>query len=374
MLRLPPLALPLLLPALAAQSPRTWIVDNLNRPGAHFTDIQAAVQAVQPGDRLFIRRSTQQYASVFDFQKGVTIEPEGGYVPLQFGGSLTISNIPAGQQFAWLGGLTSPLLPIIPLTITNCQGTVTLEAWQLQPTITDATSVHLNHCLIPGSNLGTVYQIRRSNVFFEDTTNGVNPRGAPRFDLDSSTLYAQGSVLVGQTYIGGPFGSNADAALRLSADSRAVLGDATELYGDTTHPAIEGTGELVVDPSVTLRGSVAPTVRFRTRDLVDLLDLDNDANGARVLGLRSLPNTPHALVFGVPAGSPIGLPGIGDVWLEPRSILPLLFLQTDANGDADTPIPLNLFFTRYHLLGWQALAVPASGAWQISNPVLTYVR
>ncbi len=366
------LALPLAQPT--AQSARTWIVDGDNRAGTDFTDINAAVQAVAPGDRLFVRRASQPYAANLVFQKGVTIEPEGGLVAFALGASFTIANIPAGQSFAWLG-VPNPLAGPYPLTVTNCQGTVTLEGLRLFPTLTDAARVHLNHCSLPGrSNFGTAYLMQRSNVFLDGTDPGNNSRTLPRFDLISSTLYAQRAILTGQVDIGGPFGSNPAAALRLSSDSRAVLGHDVLLSGDSTYPAVEGTGELVLDPSVQVNANIDPMVRVVHREVVDLLDLDQDDAGARILGVRARPHTSHALVFGVPLSPPLPLPGLGELGLEPASILLVTYLNTDAQGVAQTALPLGAFFPRNYLVGWQALAVPPSGAWELSNPVLTYVR
>lgn len=109
-----------------APAQRTWVVDQLQRPGTDFVAIQPAVQAAAVGDIVLVRPTGTAYAGA-SISKGLALLGDG---QVELNTDLQIRNLPAGQHVSvklfrmWEGTATAGGRPI---SCTDCAGTVHFE-------------------------------------------------------------------------------------------------------------------------------------------------------------------------------------------------------------------------------------------------------
>lgn len=99
---------------------KTWIVDEGGGPGVDFTDIQPAIAAASPGDRILVR--TGSYNS-FSMYKALTLIADTGHGPkLKEEEKAEIKHIPRNAS-AHLGGFSME-----NLIVHDCSGNVCIDA------------------------------------------------------------------------------------------------------------------------------------------------------------------------------------------------------------------------------------------------------
>ena len=81
--------------ALSAQM--TWIVDENNGPGTHFTDLPPAVFAASSGDLILVRPGLGYRG--FSTSKGLSIVGQGSWVQPPSNYTIRIENLPANATF-----------------------------------------------------------------------------------------------------------------------------------------------------------------------------------------------------------------------------------------------------------------------------------
>jgi hypothetical protein len=170
MVRPPLFALGLLtvsVPTAAAQR-RVWFVGGA---GAHFAEIQPAIQAAQPGDRIEVRSNlmTQPYQA-FTLDRGLDLEG----VPFAHVLPSRIVNVPAGQsarvgQF-WFNDFTLNGTPL--LTISQCAGAVLVTRCRTQSGLygglwaADASQLAVIDCVVQGTLVLTRSRVTIQNTVF----------------------------------------------------------------------------------------------------------------------------------------------------------------------------------------------------------------
>lgn len=137
--------------SLAATAQQTWIVDRSGGPGVHFTEVQPAVVAAAPGDRIEIRGTG--YYPGFSVDRGLEIEAVQGAGCT----SVYVLGVPANQHVRILGlGTAAPVAGQV--LIVQCAGSVVLQDVrtllignnQVAMRIIDSANVWLRSCTIDG--------------------------------------------------------------------------------------------------------------------------------------------------------------------------------------------------------------------------------
>ncbi|HTF87086.1 MAG TPA: hypothetical protein VK843_01670 [Planctomycetota bacterium] len=109
----------------------TWIVDQANGPGAHFTTIPPAIAAAAPGDVILVRHG---YYGGFTLTRGMTVLGQG-LVEI-FPGSVAVSAVPAGEVAALCNFRSY-------VAVDNCTGTVLLQGLDGSTLVQASTDVRI---------------------------------------------------------------------------------------------------------------------------------------------------------------------------------------------------------------------------------------
>ncbi len=139
-------------------APKSRPVDQANRPGTDFTDIQPAVDAARAGDRIRVRNG--QYSAP-RISKPITVFAEFGGARIGSATQIfTIENIPFGTVCTVAGMVLESQIVIVQI----CKGTVALSGFAISrgfaplPTIsfTDCDAVTMHGCALKS----TIYAFR----------------------------------------------------------------------------------------------------------------------------------------------------------------------------------------------------------------------
>lgn len=249
-----------LLPLLAATAvAQTFVVDEANGPGAHFTDLPTAAFSVPDGSVLLVRPGL--YESPILNARSLTLfgEPGARLLPAVTGG-LSISSIAPHQSIVVRGFTFAATIGIgaYEVRCQQCAGAVVLE--QLDGPAGILSSVNATSCdrlLVRNSEFSTTCRLLDCHTVLENCTIApIGPAGATALRVTRGTTQVVGGTLHGVTgYLnqGGPAVDSNNAALR-------VLGAAT-LAGGAGLPqgfAVAGTGTVRVDPGVAVSGANPP--------------------------------------------------------------------------------------------------------------------
>ena len=177
------MAAPLVCIALASaflSAQTTWVVDQGGGPGSHFTEIQPAIDAASPGDRIEVGPGSYQ---PFTMSKGLDLDATVGGVIVA--GDVTIQGIPFWQQTVVEGIATRTL------TVVDCTGPVHLRSVNATGSwgslaacvIRRSPSVFLEGCEFVGAGSLPFFSV------FGEATGGLW--------VENSSVYIQGSTLKG---------------------------------------------------------------------------------------------------------------------------------------------------------------------------------
>jgi hypothetical protein len=352
-----------------AQGAVLFVDDN----GGAYTDIQAAVDAALPGDRIVVRAGN--YSGFTVSGKGVWIVGQPGAQIVGFGGqleTLTIYGVPAGQICAVssiaLGGAT-----VSPLEVKESLGLVVLDK------IVDGTGnsgarrflnnrqVIVNGCILPRVHA------MNTNISLLDTTSvGLAALfGFPGLDLTDSVAY------VSRCNIDGASSVLPAPAIRLSNSLLRLTGDNTTMLragsGGAGRSAIEGSGALFLDDDVSLsptggKPAIGAGVAVTAQNIPSLAVNGAPIGGTVTIDLYSESGELFFILAGVPGGV-IPLPVFkGDLWLNPIVLIPVLSgtLNGSARTMAQYTVPNSSVFIGV-TTGFQAFTGNAS-ALTVSNP------
>ncbi len=272
-------------------SQTTYIVDDDGGVGVDFTTIDAAVAAAQPGDRIVVHGGTY---GAFTLSEGVSVLALG---QPRLTGSVAIQALPAGQTAILAGFRFEPSYPASSLSVTNCAGTVIVDACTLLGSgsgplavATNSTDVRFHRTrILPGANSvyvpargalrvsGSRVELTACELVGGDGGDGApNPRrGAYGLDCVSGSRVhiARSTVRGGNGGDGDDIwsvngASGGDAIHAASGSYVIVAGDATDVIrgglpgepdaysGPAVNPGFGAWG----DNSSTLRHSGVPIV------------------------------------------------------------------------------------------------------------------
>ena len=253
---------------------KEWVVDKLNRPGAHFVDFPPAIQAAADGDRIVLRTDPASGGARYtgaDITKAVTMIGEGALQILLDKGQAgcRVSNIPLGKTFRM-----SHVMIETRTTFTNCAGQIELDTIGAIPStgtaldFTGCASVTIVNSKVSGfSNVGAMTCVA-SNVtatsctFTGSTVYSVANPGSPAIVATASSLTLNQCVATGGTLLLG--GLPPWPAIVAQSSNLRISGVAGSRY-ESRYDA--GTGSILVIHAIdTTGGSVILDPRTLVRD------------------------------------------------------------------------------------------------------------
>ena len=365
--------------------------------GAAFSDIQAAIDAAQPGDVVVVLAGSY---GPFQLAKPLHVIGAGSaLVDVQAAPNapaIEVLGIPAGAD-ALVSGMRvfgqlafTPPLPVPQqVTVSGCDGPVYLQdlAWGNATgplLIADSALVLVEACHALASNSFTIPQ---AAIYVEDSTAWImNSRaiaevlpdapGQPALDVDNSTVYVAGCELRGGKGDKNGFGCGlwGGPAIRLfggpgllkvvGPDNVIVGGDGAAPWGSPPFcgpepvgaPAIElYTGFAIVADSAQLTGGVdwdgvqqpayfvdPAADLFLSPALYPTLAASVPTvlpGGALSLELRGTPLAVHGAYFALSFGPPTSFTGVDGATVLPLgALVPLGAVPLDGLGQAAVPI------------------------------------
>ena len=367
-------------PVLRAQ---TFIVDQHNGAGTHFTSLATAIAAVPDGAVLIVRAGF--YLESFVIQgKGLTVLGEpGALVSLPFqGGEARITGL-AAHQSVCVRDLTIGVNNNNPtprsLSCAASQGLIVIENTPATPTLLNLDVRDCAQVVVRDCNLRTTLAVEnvhleRSNVVFERCLLGSGLIAMTQ--LDGAVQLIDTAVTGGTLFLG-----PVPHAIATYQGALRVLGNSTVIGGQNLSAgpgyAITGTSAVRLDPSVILGGAnppldpalpvvVAPMPRALTAYLVpsqiraELLGPTGQL-GVLLCGAPGAPTpVPGCLDSFWLAGSPLFLVAAGT--LSP--LVPLVHTLPMSGSPA-------LLGVR---LGWQGASYDPATGFALSNPSFQVVR
>jgi hypothetical protein len=382
-------------PILVAGAQNTWIVDALNRPGTHFTDLPPAVAAASPGDVLFVRYDGGPYNS-FSTSKGLTICSEAGSPSLRTdaNGPVTVTNLPAGQQFTLRGFDVVPRNITGPnIQISGCSGRVVLHSLWVDLAFPNISIQSSASVLFQESQaFGGYPALSAQNSYLEFVSSAL--AGAPARDVTSrasspAVSLKQCRAVFSASHLTGGLGGNllppapalelvdcrVDAGATAFAGLTTVVGalraGAPGFSGIGSSPAVSGrNSKLRLDPALPVvpTGSAPPTagvVATNAQFPGLYADTNSHSHSFFVLRARDIPGAAQVLVLGVPADPRPVLGIAGNLWIDQAS----LFVSFEVPYQTPNPnLPFGTLFASQI-----ASLSPATGV-ELSNVAMLVLR
>ncbi|MBK8095547.1 MAG: hypothetical protein IPK26_00455 [Planctomycetes bacterium] len=346
-----------LLASLSAQ--RTWIVDSMGGPGVDFTDLPAAVGAASAGDRIEVRPGAPGLVYTgFTTNRGLTVLGIGGAIQLLPSPTITVSGLPAGEQFR-LAGFTTLRGHELRIAVTACAGQVHLEnlhalepGFFMPPTpsvlIADSPLVTMRDVETFGS---PAVRIERSRAVLANCRLGLSSIGlGAGTGLEAIDATVSISEPIFRTGITVPAIVGTRSAIRIGGSTAGLVAAGDAQWGVPGTPIIANGGTITVDPNVQLQASPssAPaitgtaTVVFAPEPATwtsaahpgQAMTVQASAPiGAAVVGILGLPAAPFALP-------------IGELELQMAPLATWFVGTTGANGAFSGSVPLTTTLPR----------------------------
>jgi hypothetical protein len=387
---------------LAAQTPQTFVVDWLNGPGAHFTEINAALAAVPDGSILNVRSG--QYQAVVVDGKAVTILCELAVysgVGTAFENYLTIRNTQAHQVVTVRGLLRGALFGLVvrdtagPVNIDGVGAAISIDTFF-------GPAAHIQRAdqvVVRGFTMYADWgcYVDDSNAVFED----CQLRGADGWFMNKSSTHGPGPGLMARnstvqfvhsTAVGGhgaqfTWGGYTTirpgaAAIQCEVVALRVAGLATHaLVGGNTpggapQSAILGTGTARVEPQIPMTGNppAGPGITLTRPVMPSLVTQDAAPGGTLVAHRYGAVGSTFVVALGLP-GPAATLPGITDpLWFDAlRYGIEAVGVGTALPLVVQRPVPNQAGLIGVNLV-WQAADLHATGIIELSNPSPTVIR
>jgi hypothetical protein len=378
----------------SASGQRRMVVDSANGPGTHYTDLDPAVAASQPGDVIIVRPGTgSHYTLNRDIRHGIRIVAPGRIQPIVAVNRYV--RIPAGQLFVidnivW-GGPSPPYF----LRPQSCAGTVIVSRMtgqMLQPShcarivYTDCSHVfNCCHALLVEYH-STAY-VLDSEMLVQYSLNNSFWRGGVSVD-ETSRVWIVNSRVKGGTR--GPSGGGLpEPGLILYPEARAHVAGRCDFEGGagfglvSRAPGIElgvdprpggrSSPFLILDPATTI---AAPRVTHGNELLHESPTVSpGDA-------IQGQPQTidvmgPTGSIVAVFAGLLTGRAPIetsmGDIWLD-GPVLTLGAGAVDANRDLQLSMTIPSWLPQGEVLVYQVMSMSPQSLFEIGPPGFAVVQ
>lgn len=330
----------LLLLSTAATAQNVFIVDGLNRPGTHFTDLPAAEAAAQPGDVLDLRPDGGPYTAITT-SKGLRILANFASIRVTHTNPFRVLDLPAGQDFVLQRGLISLNQPpgVATVEALRCTGRVHFEQLDVSNytsgpgiAVVDCSAVTLRECRVVGG--WPALFVRDSTVVLTGSTLVGGPAdSAPAGDgiiaVQSRLQLAGCQVSGGATFSSQSPGAAATLhACSVTAGGGAIGGwmkAGSSLRGSPASvPAVRGQSSLLeLDPGLPVTGTGSQPVvgvAVVNRTVPSLV-----MHGVSVVlsQFEGDPTAATATLIGVPSDPIYSAAFSGALWIAPPSLVTL---------------------------------------------------
>ena len=353
----------------------TWVVDALNGPGTHFTNLPPAVAASSPGDVILIRYVPPTVA-IYDGAQiwhGLTIAGIGGKAPIQ--GVLRVDLLPADQH------LILRDLHMGPFTGAGTAGNGQIHSFDnqgsvhLQGILRDTTNapglvwwnfvntelVTLTNCEFHTLSLYHAVTFRNCDLV---TLHGCRFEqafgGSSTYSIENSRVVMLNSELLGQPPGGLLSGST---PLQITDSTLEVGGTSNIDSGSLTPILASGTNQIRVGPNASVGATTAPWLP----GTVTTMGAYIDPTGLLQIDVVGAPNGLGVLSLGEPSNAPVPL--FGDTYfLDVPSVVVFGLALLDNNGAGSfqatfqptVPSGLNLWL--------QSVVLSPNFAFQLTTP------
>jgi hypothetical protein len=354
---------------------QTFVVDAAGGPGSQFTSIATAVGAVPDGAVLLVLPGT--YAPFTIAGKGLTILGQSG-VEIS-GAFFAPCTITIGSTSATQSVVLRDLAMRVPfggphlLSCSNCQGLVMVQRVTMDQTYGFPGELRAQQCRqlyveqcgpFTGSAGGgptniAIDLVASDAVFVDsDAQRGIG-----------YALQAKGGIVqvVDGVWAGGGLGGPAivltNTSLRLAGNT-ALTG-----YSGAFGITIAGTGTAVVDPSVTLVGTVSSSVNF-TLAGQGVVTAAGGTLGTLATATMRGPTGHLGVLYLGHAGAPTPIVGFQhDAWLAPGSLVAGAVAVVGPPLTSSLAVPMNPLL-RGTVYAWQGATFDATAGFAISTPAL----
>jgi hypothetical protein len=353
---------PLLVAALVASvsAQATWIVDRLNGPGAHFTQLAPAIAVAAPNDVILVRSvGGSAHYDGFTVDKPLRIVGvENGVGRPWCGGLITVVGIGPGQScllsnFQIFMHAFVPPSPPPGLRVVGCSGSVHIESMLIYGSVPGTievdggSQVALHDCGL--YSMGTPITVRNSTVragytafscsdpLFPPSPIHYLPTHALR--VENSTLTLHGCTVQGANERYNPQGVSWPLTSGLSGVNSSVrIGPNCVLRGGAVAgfwPPIYGggilslTGTLFRDPTANILPSNWPSV-FETLNWTDVQRSIH--NQPCRFYAKGPPNSIGVMAVSFAPLQSVATPPFGALWLDLQSTILLGGITCDAQG------------------------------------------
>jgi hypothetical protein len=363
-----------------AAATQTFIVDAASGPGTNFTNIAPAVAAVPDGAVLRVRAGTYSEFAINGKSLAVLGEPGARVACLNAG--VGVVNLLPHQAVVLRGLELSAVIGMSNWGILSCynnQGVVRLAG--LRPglgqtilSVQQCDSVFADDCTITGQTL----LVASTVVFTNCSLFGSMTGWPPAITQQGGRTQLVGCQVYGTTTPGLP-----DAkGIRLNGGEVRTLGGGqivcSAVLGSAS-PAIDGTGTVRLDPSVSVQGGpplFAPGINVTVQAMPHVTATDGPLGGTSTAALHGPNGHLGVLAVGL-AGPAFDVPGVfADPLFWAQGMAVTLSAGVPATGQPVTglvAIPGNPVFAGLQLL-YQGITWEAAAGLQISNPAVGVVR
>lgn len=369
--------------ALAALTPaQTYVVDAANGPGAHFTNLWAAVAAVPDGAVLAVRPGL--YAGPTIQGKGLTILGETGarLVPV-VGVVVRIENLAAAQHVVVRGFQLEPVrnFGAIDIVCQNNLGAVVLDGLVPNLGMYSTRRLFATNCdrlQVRRGDFNADSELNQCHAVLSQCSIIASAVGWPGLRTTGGSVQIVGGACLG----GFGFGQPGGAGILMNGGDLRLLGSLQVVgglgVGSTTGFAVDGAGTVRVDPGVVVQGQVppfGPSVAATTSPQA-LATVDDPPLGSPVTARL---HGPHGhlglLAVGLP-GPSYTVPGLADrlTW-DPLSAVTQAFGVPTATTPltAVLAVPNHPSFVGLQFV-WHGLAYDAASGLQVSNAAFHVVH
>ena len=353
--------------ASAASAQATWFVSEGGGPGIDFTDIQSAVDAASPRDRVIVFAGSYPF---FVVDKPVEILATQPFIELYvdvFNGpdAVRIENLAPGDVFVMHGFGPFSVFPIDNIEVVNCAGTVVLEQLvNAGINVTGSADVRiaesvLGRVVVSGGSRAVLENVSMPNLF-----------NFAQLDVRNSEVLVSGCSIFGSIQMGlGQAGLSLMQGNVVAVDSTIGAGGS---FPNT--PAVVGTGTLTRSRTSLVAPSGFPTVEpgvtIVNRDIARLDATGAPPGGTVQVALKGTPSALYATLIGIPT-PPVDIGFADPLWVLPILKGPSGSLDASGNASFSVPVPFDLGLLGLSIC-WQGATLSSSG-FELTTPS-TYVH
>lgn len=319
---------------------RVFVIDGLNRAGAHFTDLPAAEAAASDGDVFYLRPDGGVYSAITT-SKALTILANQASIQVTRTQPFRVTGLAAGRDFVLqrCNMFINQVPPAAMVELEQCAGRVHLQQATLA-NFSGGAAVAAIGCVgvtIRDSRLNGLPAVlaRNSTVTVSGCQLvGTSASDAVALPAGEGVRLEDATAWFGATHIVGGNGASVPPAPAMTmAGSTATVGGKSiarlragfygTAGGSAAVPGVRGQASIVrIDPAIVVepRGGAQPFVGVVVDATVPPSLLMTGVSIVRV-AFEGIPTAVNATLVGAAAGPAYGGQFAGSLWLAPGSLV-----------------------------------------------------